>query len=124
MQTKQQLKLLDESIEAWQEKCRKRLPGTVVMGEAGCPLCQSYKTCTRCPVKMYSGERDCANTPFYAARSAFSVWARYWDAGPASEVAKAAAVWREAAKTEIRYLQEVREWVVGGKSNSISRSDG
>lgn len=65
---------LRESILLWEQKLD---PLRISLGSNVCPLCRLYRLsagCGGCPVKRYTGEAVCRNTPYAATVNALRKW--------------------------------------------------
>ncbi len=62
--------MMDRSIAKWQ----LRAAGNTSDYAVPCPLCAvfafSISVCKGCPIEAYTGQTNCYDTPFYAAREA------------------------------------------------------
>lgn len=92
---------LEESIAHWE----RMVEGSYSPGErpssGDCALCRAFrdKDCNGCPVKMWTGELDCGDTPYDSE----DIWGLYEDQGLDSEEFKA------AARKELEFLKSLRE---------------
>lgn len=73
---KQTLDALIASAEKWERNALAKVPSDAGVYASSCKLCTLFlhSECDGCPVKLFSGEPGCANTPWDAASVAFNAW--------------------------------------------------
>lgn len=54
---------LFKSIESWKQKRERVLRGKIP-SISDCPCCEAYGSCAGCPIKEYTGQRNCYDTPY------------------------------------------------------------
>ena len=96
---------LVQSIDCWRRKQRATDVESVVVGAAGCPLCQIFLlrgSCVGCPVDAVTG-CGCSNSPYPQAQSA---WVKMRDDPSGLNVSK----FRTCAEKEVEFLEKVLRW--------------
>ena len=97
---KRTLAALKASIVKWEGNVAAKTPGQVLLGPESCPLCALFFVgdCHGCPVRQFTGDRDCCGSPYDEALDAWDAW----DNEPTIQKYKTA--WREAARAELNFL--------------------
>lgn len=92
-----------KSIQRWEQKLTENRPQRIFTGPKACPLCRLYyyDGCDGCPVKRYTGESYCINTPYETAAYALRDWQLAAD-NPDLKVK-----FRDAAQEEIDFLKSL-----------------
>jgi hypothetical protein len=102
---------LELSIKHWENNVAAKIPNAVGLGSDSCALCvkfQDYGDCTTCPVRTFSGERSCRNTPYRSAVDAHRIWECNLDYDILGDFRKA---FRVAAQKELDFLIGLRNGV-------------
>jgi len=92
---------LNESIAAWKKKARATSPAGVSLSGNECPLCVIFSGaggCEGCPVKISTGKRLCADTPYRQASHAIALWR---DSKDDDDM----LAFQQAAQDEVEFLQ-------------------
>lgn len=116
------IRLLRESIEAWEKKRDEKDVFEIKMGPDTCPLCQQYASrlmpdrylCEACPVFVAVGSKFCDNTPYYPALEFHESWMALEERENEPgfmDIPLARAAWWEAANREVLFLKKLlAEW--------------
>lgn len=70
-----QIEVMEETLEAWQEKLNAEKIANVLLGPEYCPCCMSWRitfsdgiNCSGCPIKEFTGFDACDLTPYEEVR--------------------------------------------------------
>jgi len=107
-------KALRKSIKHWRENRAAKYPYEVSVSPSDCALCVKFYTyssttpssCVGCPVRDYTGQWYCKNTPYEAASNALDRWRGTSHCGEhgAEYTVEMRKEWRRAALEMIRFL--------------------
>lgn len=100
---------IEDAISHWEQEATRTNPFSVGIVRNSCPLCEAYWPCNDCPIKLRTGRRDCAGTPFKDAKQSLENWRKshllgYRD----SEREDAFNVWQIHAHRFIEFLKSLR----------------
>lgn len=107
------VRAIKRSIKHWRENRAAKHPYDASVGPDACALCEKFygppgrePPCVGCPVRDYTGQWYCKNTPYEAASNALDRWRGTSHCGEhgAEYTVEMRKEWRRAALEMVRFL--------------------